>query len=275
MTVCIAAIALDVIDSDNGTCQQPMILCSDKRIEGWNGGADIMQKQLWAGERWPALIAGDDISRATDLLAMYRDHLNTIGPQTEQSIIETLKFPARQMRRTLIDNYIELNTGLNYEEFLRVGSQPNPPEYYHRVSGELKQVELGCELLIVGYIGWHPKIFHVRRDASVAQQQHFCAIGSGGTVAEATLFRRKYDWNVKKNQAMYLAYEAKKFSEVMPGAGSETEISIVRWWGDDKPLSVHSIDCEGEMDEHFRKYGPQPLPREDFHDLPPYCFTEW
>jgi hypothetical protein len=274
MTLCIASIALDMIDSDKGIFQQTIILCSDKKVEGWKGGGEIVQKQLWAGERWPALVAGD-LGQALELLSIFREHMNAAGPQTNKSILETLRVPVREMRSRLIEARVHLNSGLAYQEFLALGAYNNPPEFFDRTSREIEDITLGCELLIVGYIEGCPGIFHVHQDGSVTEQQHFCAIGTGGDRAEPVFFWRKYDWNTPKNQAMYLAYEAKKLSEVMPGVGSETEMSIVRWWGEDKPLSVHSVDCEVEMQENFKKYGPQPLPSEDFPNLGAHCFTEW
>lgn len=107
VTICIAAAA-----TDRSGPELLLLLCSDKRIEYWHGGAEILEKRGWAGYNWPALMAGD-MGRATNLLAKYRQHLRDRTDSLEDhTIIDVLSEPPRIMRRNLIEAHIHSRTAL-------------------------------------------------------------------------------------------------------------------------------------------------------------------
>jgi hypothetical protein len=95
----------------------------------------------------------------------------------------------------------------------------------------------------------------------VSEQSSFATIGSGGTVARASLMSRGYRARSDVREAAYYVYEAKRNSENVPGVGKETHMEIHEFHtaggtNVSYPLIASEIELLGKQ---FSRLGPQPF----------------
>lgn len=99
-----------------------------------------------------------------------------------------------------------------------------------RLIYSIEKQALELELLIAGVdsAGGHVYYVHDPGVAECFDAVAFCAIGSGERHAELSFIRSGYSSNISLNRAVFLAYQAKRDSEVAPGVGARyTDIAII------------------------------------------------
>ena len=149
-------------------------------------------------------------------------------------------------------------------------------QHWHEVQGQLREDlaqsiaaqiamhKVGVELMVGGVDTAGAKLY-VTADRAESQpytRTGYCCVGSGSVHAATTLARCKYDSTFGLNEALYVAYEAKKRAELAPGVGPETDIFVIDAGGlripdRDARLDLKGIYC-GQVDE---------TPRETVRDL--------
>jgi hypothetical protein len=223
VTVCIAA-----------TCKENkeprIIICADKKIGTWVAGAEVGFKFSWATRNWPALIAGE-LRRAEELLATCSSYLSTVSLNWK-NIFDEIKKPVLMQKEKLADEYVRGKFGFSYDHLRTHGKRELPASLLYETFSAIKDLELGCQLLIVGFLdhGAHKNethIFVVERDFSVAHHSPFAAIGTGGIVAEAALYQRKQLSHRKLGDTLYNVFEAKSLSEISEGVGPSTDMAVL------------------------------------------------
>jgi len=190
VTVCIAAVCSE------GE-KELIVLCSDRRISYGVGigGAEIGFKLGLAGPGWAAMIAGT-MSNAQRLLSFYRNHLNSVA-LTESNVRTEMDVPL-----------------IRYRDWLANRS---------RIAPDL--VKFDEQLILSGYVEEMPFLFMVSCEG-VDEHRHFAVIGTGSWLAQAALLQREYTSATDVEEALYLVYEAKKFSEKDDYVGKRTMILV-------------------------------------------------
>ena len=98
-----------------------------------------------------------------------------------------------------------------------------------------------------------PYIFKVQSEM-VSMCENFSAIGSGGYLAEASLFQRSQNFHQDAASTIYQIYEAKKLSEKADGVGQKTRIIVVH--SDD---TIQQVKDDGIqiLEGYFQRFGLQ------------------
>jgi hypothetical protein len=223
VTVCIAA-----------ACQENdeyrIVICADRKIGTWVAGAEVGFKFSWAARNWPALVAGE-LRRAAELLATYESYLSTVKLD-RKNVFDEMKKPVLMQKEKLADEYVRGKFGFSYEHLRTHGKKELPASLLYETFSSVKDLELGCQLLIAGFLNQGgikniPHIFAVDRDFSVAHHSLFAAIGTGGVVAESALYQRKHTAHGSLEQTLYRVFEAKSLSEISEGVGPQTDMAVL------------------------------------------------
>lgn len=223
MTVCIAA-----------TCKEGkeprIVVCADKKIGTWLAGAEVGFKFSWATHNWPVLFAGE-LRRAQELIATCDSYLTAVN-LNRNNVFDEIKKPVLMQKEKLADEYVRGKFGFSYEHLRTHGKKELPASLLYETFSAVKELELSCELLIVGCLDHgavrnEPLIFVVGRDFSVAHHSLFAAIGTGGVVAESALYQRKQSSQRELSRTLYNVYEAKSLSEISEGVGPSTDMAVL------------------------------------------------
>jgi hypothetical protein len=223
VTVCIAAACKE-------NKEPRIVLCADKKIGTWMAGAEVGFKFSWATRNWPALVAGE-LRRATEVLATYEDYLSSVNLD-RKNVFDEIKKPVLLQKEKLADEYVRGKFGFSYEHLRKHGKKELPASLLYETFSAIKDLELGCQLLIIGFLDHggnknEPLIFVVERDFSVAHYPLFAAIGTGGVVAESALYQRKQSNYNELSETFYNVYEAKSLSEISEGVGPSTDMAVL------------------------------------------------
>lgn len=155
--------------------------------------------------------------------------------------------------------YVGSKFGLTFDEFR---------EAFHlfsesRHSPELRNVRDGPlpdELIVCGFIkdqGCNSKqtLFRSHRDWSVEQNSKFYTIGDDSLAARLSLLARGVGKaKLTAQDASYVVFEAKRFSESTPSVAKQTSLTVYMADG-----SERRYDTEGYLSYLYAKFGPQPL----------------
>jgi hypothetical protein len=188
MTVCIAA-----------ACQQDgeprIVLCSDTRLDqGEWGSTDMTLKFDIIGRGWTVQWANRPDS-AKELIRRIKEWFRlTVQFNTVHSVLMVLDRAIKEFRDSPL-----CTPGC-------------------------------CELTVTGFVGTEAVIALVRDDdkkkLSVSLTESFTAIGSGASVATVILNCRQYDRSQTSQNAAYMVYEAKRWSEQAAGVGPYTFLLV-------------------------------------------------
>ena len=109
------------------------------------------------------------------------------------------------------------------------------------------------ELMVLGVDAHGGQIYAIGDGAEVTPctRAGYCCMGSGMEHADTTFARYQYDTSFSKEEALYVAYEAKRMAEMAPGVGPETDIFIM----DASGMSGLHVESIAELK---RKYDRRP-----------------
>jgi Proteasome subunit len=264
MTVCMAGICMDE--------RLPrFILCSDQRIETEQAGGDVCLKLDHAGDGWFALIAGNT-ARARDLVAVCRRSvMDRTHLMDSAEFVSEISECAHKQKRVLANDYVQSQLAMSYEYFLEHGRSRLPDRHFDEITAGVRSIDLGCDVILAGFIDRNPFLFTIDRTGSVYREESFACIGSGAAVAQASLFRRRYRGYMPIEEAAYYIYEAKKFSEVAPGVGQSTDMAVMA--SSPKPgfsrWQMVSPFYMARLESEYKQFGPQAYVGEAFPALLP------
>ena len=108
------------------------------------------------------------------------------------------------------------------------------------------------DLIIAGFIGDEPVLMYTGYDSGpyTTLCGDTAVVGSGFHIANAFLGIRHYGPMISEKEAIYIAYEAKKYSENAPGVGPKTWMTVMFPFPDAKadgeirmnPLTTEQLD---------------------------------
>lgn len=184
MTVCIA-----------GACREHneprIVMCADSRLSyGDLTSTDTFPKFDVIGRGWTVLMANRPDS-AKELIERIKEWFRTtVRLDTTHAVLSAVKAAVNEFRHSPL-----------YSKYC-------------------------CELIVSGFVSSVPVLITVQADEkghlSVAQQTSFAAIGSGASIASVILSCREYQYPISIQNATYLVYEAKRWSEKASGVGPLT-----------------------------------------------------
>jgi hypothetical protein len=118
---------------------------------------------------------------------------------------------------------------MSQEMFYKYGIKILPPDLFNVIDHEFFQYKYGLNILIVGNDSLGSHIHGIVNPGISAcyDTLGFHAIGIGALHALQTIIAHRYKISYDMEEAIYIAYSAKRTAEVAPGVGRETDICLV------------------------------------------------
>ncbi|MGA7239823.1 MAG: hypothetical protein WBY44_29355 [Bryobacteraceae bacterium] len=211
-----------------------------------------------AGDGWLALLSGVT-SKARAFVAVCRKSLmERTGPMDSADVAASIEECAKHQKRRLVDQFVQSQLAVNYEYLLKNGKAELPERHFDEVMTQVRSIDLGCDVILAGFVGHMPVLFTVWRDGSVNREETFAVVGTGWSVAQTALFRRNYRGSLPIGEAAYYIYEAKKLSEISSGVGPGTNMCIVKkgipGYARYKHVDVFAM---ADLDSQYKRFGIQ------------------
>lgn len=217
-TVCIAASCLDPT-----TKRLFAILCSDSRIEFEGIGSMKAGHKAVTVVPGVSLMLAGSIPKAKEMIDRHRKHLLGVDPtRVKNDAVGLLTEVLDEQNRADLGAYLSANFGITYENYKN--RSPEEQQSYMYGFGQWKD---SCELIVLWLGKGFVRIFTVTD--RVLEMRCFAAIGIGAGVAAASLAGRNYGTSHDLQEAVYYVYEAKKASDIVPGVGEDTHLSILEF----------------------------------------------
>lgn len=249
MTVCIAAVCKDGED-------EKIVLCTDKKLSSGLGSTETGQKSRRIQKYWRLLTAGDEPDIEA-LEKLYRQRFKPTENRTAEKIDESIKWPLRQRKKDLSDEYTYSRFNISYDDFLLRGKAQLPEEDFRDAIRKIASININANLIIAGFIDESPEIYYTDEYGSVKAAHDFAVVGEGQYIAHSVLARREQSTNSTLHETLYNVYEAKRYSEAVGSVGEETLLAVL---SSDGTRLLSSTMLDEQLDKLYVKYGPQKLP---------------
>lgn len=215
-TVCIAASCLDPT-----TKRLFAILCSDSRLELEGIGS------MTAGHKAVSVVPGvsimfaGSVSKAKEVIDRHRRHITGIdAARVATEALNLLTAVLDEQNRADTSAYLSDVFGIRYREY-RSRSAAEQQTYMYGIT----QWKEPREFIVVWLGKGLVRMFTVLD--RVSEMRCFATIGAGSAVSWASLAGRNYGTQHDLREAIYYVYEAKKASDIVPGVGEDTHLSIL------------------------------------------------
>jgi 20S proteasome alpha/beta subunit len=220
MTICIASIC-----DRNGqvvAVADRMLTAADVEFEQEGNKIETM------ADRIAVLTAGSAL-RHVDLLRNVRNGVQNRRNISVADIVNELKKQFAELRQQRAEEQYLRPLGMTFDHFIQ--HQGRMPEMLAlRLTANIEAAELDMEFIVAGVDQTGAHIYHVH-DPGMAEcfdAIGFCTMGSGERHASLTFIRAEYTIGCSLNQALFLAYQAKRDAEAAPGVGAQyTDIAVI------------------------------------------------
>jgi len=175
--------------------EQRIVACVDSRVDEVHFSSDKAVKFKALGHSWFALLSGE-WAAATELAGLLRAGV--------------LKENAPVSREDAFSRIAKLTRDFTVSPFFYSGCN--------------------AELIVGGFVESEALLLrstYVNGDPQTELAGDMAVVGSGFALAQGLLRVRGYSAGTSLQRAIYLAYEAKKYSENSPGVGPKTGILVV------------------------------------------------
>ena len=225
MTICIAGIAETFAGPD-----RIIVGAADHMLTAGDVEYEAPQSKIFRlgriGSAIVSLIAGDASTQSLINTAILE---RTFAPGlTVEDVVNIYVAGFAELRRSLAEITHLKPLGLSRDSFLK-GQHELDPQLVEELAHRLRHESLEVETIIAGVDHKGAHIYTIS-DPGIPRCHDsvgFVAIGSGQRHAESLFMVNRYGWNWNVGKALYLAYAAKKRSEVAPGVGKETDLFII------------------------------------------------
>jgi len=217
VTVCIAAV-----------CGSPatLIMSSDHMISmGSHWSADGLAMKIDSvGVGWFSQFSAENMSPVTPIHEVLRKSSQTTMGQVSSNV----KKAYHEQRLVQIQDEILNLYGLSWEDFLTKGKDLLTERDFEQVIDKIASYDLGLELLMSGFDNEGPHVFSVSNPGKCDfyDKLGFAAIGSGSTLALASLFTSTYKRTDPLETCILKVLCAKFSAESASGVGSDTFVSM-------------------------------------------------
>lgn len=249
MTVCIGAKAKE----------QCLVLATDTKITTGHYSAEAMSlKAERLHPHWYALLAGK-ISRRPPVISSVANALRGKTPSRDE-VAEACKNAYISLQRDFAYERVLSPYGLTWESFQGCRNSIGD-SLFERLWSEVSHVEVGFDMLV----GGHDQrgiahIFTVSQPTdefpsfiNYAEDTEFACIGSGGYLADSTLYAVSQGPHCDVNRTTYNVAVAKFVAESASDVGDMTLMRILWPDGTVKRFEVNVIDQE--LRKEWREYG--------------------
>jgi len=180
-----------------------------------------------------AATAGDALAH-TPLFELAKTELNNLKSPLVSDIVDCLKICYKELRQKEILERIIAPRGFpDFETFYKIQRELHP-DVSLSVQRQIDTYSIGGEegvTILVGGVDTKGAHIHVVGNPGISVSFDaigYNAIGSGTPHALATFISREYHHLLPLNEALLIAYEAKKISEKAPGVGDKiTNICVI------------------------------------------------
>lgn len=258
MTICIAAIC------DEG---RAIVIASDRQVGVGFTSSELDESKVGdLYKDWHVAIAGS-VTNATEVVLRARRLEKTLPSLMTFDVMASVEKAYRATRMGKVEGTILAAHGWTLTDFQQHGSQRLPPGTYARIDTEIALYDLEVGLLICGFDENSASIMTIVNPGVGADhfKLGFWCIGSGSTLAQASLFSRDYSWRWSAKKAAYCLYEAKKVAERATGVGDKaTDVFLIR-----KGKEVFGLPKEQKdvLEKIYQDLKPQDLSPEHLRDL--------
>ena len=176
-----------------------------------------------------SVLSAGSALRQVDLLRRTRAALSSRRDTTVNDVVAEVKNQFVSARKQRAEEVYLKPLGMSLEYFME--TQGRLPEGLAlRLTRNIETQHLGLELLVAGVDSAGAHLYYVSDPgtADCFDAIGFCAIGSGERHAELAFMRRGHSPRVRLDSAVFMAYQAKRDSEVAPGVGGRfTDIAVI------------------------------------------------
>lgn len=269
MTLCIAAKTYESYDTD--FAQGSVITCSDHRVETPTAAADVAYKtRMTRDYQWEIMMAGT-LPLALELTDVFAEDLRK-SIVSGVAVIERLRQPIDIFRNRVAERFARSRYAISAEEFRATGGMWLGDQLFREALRDMQEYILGEEkqiqLLLIGCDDEGFLAIYKYSYGELWECDGFAAIGSGETIAEATLYRRGIEESRSFMEVAYAVYEAKRLGEITPGVGPTTSLGVFdidEVAKGESYLRWRHVSNLSFLERQFEMFGPRPYE----HVVPP------
>ncbi len=220
MTICLAVLCCE---------SQQVVVAADRMITAGDTEFEQDVRKVHQVTAGCVVLSAGSALRLVELIRSARGELYTKRSPHVIDVVDQLKGEFVQARKRRAEELHLKPLGLDFKAFLALQDKLSE-NLILRLTRNIETEKLGLELLVAGVdvSGGH---IHYIRDPGTSDcfdAVGFCAIGSGEHHAELSFVRSEYSPRLSLNQAVFLAYQAKRDAEMAPGVGSHyTDIAVI------------------------------------------------
>jgi len=233
MTVCIALICAEVVGRDDKGREMEarrIVVATDWRVGSVLGSAETRLKLFALRAGWNCACAGND----SDVLALVKALRGSLrGPSPvgagqrpiiDETNIKPLVNAALNARKhEKADEYIQGRFALSYDDFLKIGKDRFPPDVYRQAILDVSELLLGAQAIVFGFLeDGLPIMIETTERCSSHIRDDMAIIGEGMYLAQTALLQRAYMNVFPLADAIYHAYEAKRYAQGVGSVGDWT-----------------------------------------------------
>ena len=231
MTVCVAALA------NNG---RAVVLVADKALTYGDNiyrpamtGEGGVEKMLEIGERWKALLS-DDPTVAEQIVGIVRGELEAhpdIG-DSHNAMMDAVKEAYQQIREQRVVDEVLRPQMLTKDLWTGRSNTLSPLNevFVEGVAREVSRFSPRCSLLVAGFdSNGDGTIFSVGNPGVIVSHalSGYGAIGIGQETALSRLLWAEAEEEDDLDMALYQAFEAKAYAEIIQGVGTSSDIWVM------------------------------------------------
>jgi 20S proteasome alpha/beta subunit len=188
------------------------------RVEDEYIGSETCVKIDSLGGHWVCIMSGSQ-RNTHRLVGLYRTILNDVNLRvSSNNLVDVMSTAPRQLLTKLSQELIHDELRISQEEFYGYGEKALG-NVYRDLLCRIKELRLGCQLIIAGFLNGKAHLIQIEEDGQAIWNEHYVLIGSGTYEAHSILQQRTYVRTVELLDAIYLVYEAKRWSEKAKGVG--------------------------------------------------------
>lgn len=267
VTVCIGLICREnVIKGEQRT---RIVVATDWRVSSILGSAESRLKLHNLMTGWSCACAGEDGDIISLVSALRRSLRGATCPIDETNIKPLVNAAMNERKHEKADEYIQGRFAISYDDFLKIGKDRLPSDVHRDAILRVSDILLGAQAIVFGFIGEDlPIMIETTERCSSYIRDDMAIIGEGTPLAQTALLQHSYMNVFPLADAIYCAYEAKRYAERVGSVGNHTTIAVYGFG----PQLRYIDEVEGmkKLNKKYKKYGPQEFSPIDLSEITNY-----
>jgi hypothetical protein len=259
MTIGIAAVA----DLGGKDLKKAIVFCSDSRMSGPLGTAELKSKDHMIREGWICLVSGYE-TEALAVVSLLKKHFERPDTVDETNVKMLVQAALNERKLEKIEELIQGKLAISYEDFIKFGKEKFPEDYFRDTITAIDAVTVPAPCIIGGFADGEPVLLDTTERCKVSIREDFVTVGEGTHLATASLLQRNHIEINSLNETLYNVYEAKKFAEGVKSVGERTSLVVLYHTNMWHRVSMVDPTVKGIFNSKYQKYGPQNVPTDVF-----------